>query len=489
MSARAETKPGWPRKTARRVFAGMLLALVPGCGLHFYYGPVQCPPSDPGLSPIARALAYLDETQVKEVLRPLAGGADFPGNWPQHVLINFPARIRARDVSPFLPACIHHSLALIHEETQAALGLPGQSIDRARALRQAAVEFMRRFEVPPGSPLAGAYGFWLRAEECAAWRKPWLERLRGDWLAKPMFWLFMHGPAMQGPLVALNVPQMPPAYGIHPDADDTAMIHLALLNAHRFDGGAEPRPPFSLLADWRDTGREELFSRPDWLPEASGAFLTWFGAPVNDVDLAVNANVLYLLARCGRRDAPGAAAAQALICQAVPAFLDGTARDTIEVYYPNPMMAYRCIARAFRAGPVPGLEPAVRHIADMLRQRARVRKDGTVHWNFGQPALDTTCGILILIDAQQHLDLVPGAARFVLQKQDPRRGNWPEGYAFGGRSGRGHRINWVSAPFSTALALEALCRIVLAAEDMPDPDWRKVAQSARAAGRSQNGRR
>ncbi len=489
MSTWAEEPAEDPRRPVRRIVAGLaLLGLAQGCALHVYCAPIRCPPLNPGGSAIARALDYLDQTQVKTVLRPLAGGADFPGNWPQYILVNFPVRIRARDVSPFLPANIHHSLTLIHEGTQTKLGLDRRTVVRARAMRRAAMEFMGRFAAPSGSAHAGAYGFWPRKEDCAPWRKPWLERVRGDWLAGPAFWLFLHGPALHGPLFALNVPQMPATYGIHSDADDTALIHVALLDAQRLDGNAEPRPPFHLFADWRDTGREVVSPRPDWLPEASGAFLTWFGAPFNDMDLVVNANVLYMLARFGRLDAPGAAEAQALIRAAVPAHLGSAHRDGIERYYPNPMMAYYGIARAFRAGPVPGLEPAAAHIADRLRRDARIRKDGSVHWNFGQPEMDTACGILVLLDAERHLDLVPGAIQYLVQRQDPRRGCWPEGYAFGGRSGRGHRINWVSAPFSTALALEALCRFVLAADGTADPRWRAMADLATASGRKRAAR-
>lgn len=472
------------RKPGRRraaCWAAMALAVLPlqGCGLHCYRARVRCPPIDPSLSPIERALAYLDETQVKTVIRPRAGGADFPGNWPQYVLIHYPLRIRARDVSPFLPACIHHSLSLIHEDTQAALGLTRHSVERTRSLRRAAAEFMQRFETPADSDLAGAYGFWLRKDETLSWQKPWLGRLRGDWLAAPFFWLFINGPAWEGPLAPLNVPQMPTSYGIHPDADDTAIIYSALLNAHRLDGGPAPNPPFHLFAQWRHTGQVDIPEPPDWLPASSGAFLTWFGSRRNDVDLVVNANVLYMLARFGRLDAEGAAEAQAVILEAVTGYLEGAYRDSIELYYPNPVMAGHAVARAFREGPVPGLEPAAKRLADDLRRRARFRKDGAVFWNVESPDLDTALSILVLLNTGQHLELVPGAVQFLLQRQHPRRGHWPEGYSGGGRSGRGRRINWVSAPFSTALCLEALCRFVLEAEGHEDPRWREVADQVR----------
>jgi len=475
--------PGSRKPTGRRWAAvlaagSMVVPALQGCGLHVYRAPVRPAPADPGLSPIGRALAYLDETQVKEVQHPFAGGADFPGNWPQYVLINFPVRLRARDVSPFIPAAIHHSLALIHEDTQAALGLESRQIARARAMRQASVEFMHRFEAPPGADLAGAYGFWPQ-EEVAIWQKPWLGRVRGDWMAGPFFWLFTDGPALEGPLYPLNVPQIPRAYGIHPDADDTAVIYAALWEAHRLDSAPEPNPPFHLFAEWRHTGREDLLADPDWLPEASGAFLTWFGSRRNDVDLVVNANVLYMLARFGRLGTEGAGDAQALIRNAIAGRMAGSVRDDIEQYYPNPMVAYHGIVRAFRSGPVPGLEPAALQIADTLRRHARFRNDGSVFWHFGQPALDTALGILILLDTGQHLDLVPGAVQSLLRWQNRRRGYWPEGYVFGGRSGRGHRVNWASAPASTAFALEALCRFVLAAEDRSDPRWQNLAELAR----------
>lgn len=464
-----------------RLLASLGAALLAsGCGLHAYRARARSGPIDPGLSPIGRALAYLDQTQVKSVLRPFAGGADFPGNWPQHVVAFYPVPLRARDVSPFLPAFIHRSLSLIHEDNQAALGLDDDQIARARVLRESAVEFMRRFESGPDDPAAGAYGFWPRREDVRAYRKPWLGRLRGDGLAGPLFWTFMRGPAFEGPRTCLNVPQLPAAYGIHPDADDTAAVHLALLEAHRIDHGPFPHPPFVLFERWRDVDTVPLRTEPDWRRAPTGAFLTWFAATPNDLDLAVNANVLHLLARHGRLEAPGAAEAQALIADVLPRSLASVYRDDVHMYYPNPLMAYHCVARAFREGPVPGLAPAVDGIADELRRRARSRPDGSVHWNYGQPDLDTALGILVLLDSGRHPDLVPGAIQFLLDRQHPRRGHWPEGWASGGKTGRGHWIGWASAPFSTAMALEALCRFRLAAPDVPDPRWREMAERVRS---------
>jgi hypothetical protein len=407
-------------------------------------------------------LEYLEASQLKTVERPFAGGADFPGNWPQFMRVS--DRLlwvpRVREVSPFLPAFIHHALTCVNEQTVDALGLTPRHAEQARAMRRAAVALMRRFEEPAGSPLAGAYGFWLRREDVAAYHKPVLSFVRGDWILRPVLRWYFVGPCWHGPRFGLNInQQMHDTIGLHADADDTAILYATFHDDARLDSGPILRPPIdALFIPWRDTGVAEMRVVQDWLPRPSGAFLTWFAPSMNDVDLVVNANVLCMLARDGRPDVPGAAQAIALINDVVQRRRQGVCHDRIGVYYPHGITAQYCLSRAYREGPVPALRPAVEILADEIERAAQQRPDGSVFWDYGQPHLDTAFAILVLLNAGRQTPLVASAVRYLVAQQDPKYGNWKEGYVWGGYADNGALSGWGSPALTTAIALEALCR-------------------------------
>jgi hypothetical protein len=162
------------------------------------------------------------------------------------------------------------------------------------------------------------------------------------------------------------------------------------------------------LVDWRDLGVVPRRLNPPWLPPASGAFLTWLTyrhRPLprfpNDVDLVVNANVLYALARYGRLGVPGADQAVALINLATALGLHRGRLEEITAYYPDNLAFGYAVSRAFFEGPVPALEPSVRILADDLEASVRFRPDGTAYWDKGEPHLNTAFAVLTLLNARR----------------------------------------------------------------------------------------
>ena len=90
-----------------------------GCGwlLQEDCGTPALPSHDEPLSPIAAALRYLHQTQLKAD-QPLGLAQDYAGDWPQCVGLNGRAPF-IRDASPFMATFIHHALTLITEENRA----------------------------------------------------------------------------------------------------------------------------------------------------------------------------------------------------------------------------------------------------------------------------------------------------------------------------------------------------------------------------------
>ena len=59
-------------------------------------------------------------------------------------------------------------------------------------------------------------------------------------------------------------------------------------------------------------------------------------------------------------------------------------------------------------------------------------------------------------------DLVEKAIEYLLSEQDQQTRSWAPGVFFLGRLDNGTEPVWVSAPLTSAIALEALCRYQLA---------------------------
>jgi len=254
--------------------------------------------------------------------------------------------------------------------------------------------------------------------------------------------------------------------GIPSDADVTATTFVALLDHAALDGGDPVSTSVAeIFADWRDTGAVPLRRKPGWLPESSGAYLTWLAyhdppdlTIPNDVDLVVNANVVYALARLGETSTPGFAESVALINMVVERSIHRAQFETITDYYPDSYVFDYCVSRAFSEGPVPGLEPAAAILASDIADEAIPLWDGTVYWDKGDPALNTAFAILTLLNARGDPELVDRGVQYLVNTQDPVRGAWGEGVFFLAHTDGGPAVEWTSEALTTALVLEALGR-------------------------------
>jgi hypothetical protein len=416
------------------------------------------PAADPAFSPLERALYFLSTQQVGKPIeknRDATRSVDFPGDWPQYFHLRGTEEFRVRDVSPFMVAFIHHALTGIVEENQRALGLNPRDLRLARSMRRRAVGFMKRFESPPGSPDAGTFAFWPYD---AAPRVPGLR-------LTILFTAWLQGPILGGQRVPINLRVYPDTLAIPSDADVTATTYATLLDDAIFDGGPGSDVPFErFFLEWRDLGTVPRRLNPEWLPPASGAFLTWLAyrdRPVplfpNDVDLVVNANVLYALARYGRLDLPGAAEAVEYINLVTALGLHRDRLQEITEYYPDNFAFQYVVSRAFHEGPVSALEPAVSILADDLEASVLFRADGTAFWDRGEPNLNTAFAVLTLLNAGRETAIIDKAIEYLIAEQEAD-GGFQEATFFVGRNDGGQVFEFTSASFTTAMVLEALVR-------------------------------
>jgi hypothetical protein len=435
-------------------------ATAAGAVDYFFDDPPPQIPVDPGRSSIQRALDWLRNTQVTAAQEAAFHQQDWAGNWPQYLFPELVPEIRFRDVSPFVPLFVHHSLALANEQNAEALELTAGDVQAARLTRQRAMQFLERFRSQPPRPDAGAYRFWPYADDPARLE----QRIVLGWLIQ----IFFGGDFFHGDCAPINIWMFPPGYLNPADADTTANSYDALLTAMEHDGGPIPAgDPVGLFERWRDLGQEPMRVELPWMPNPSGAYLTWiadrgpfeFRTP-QDVDLVVNGNVLFCLGRFGRLDAAGAGEAAALIHQAVA---EGIHRDVLQVshYYPDTLVFHYTVSRAFHEGGVESLGPAVQILADELEAEAELQPSGSVRWNRGDPALNTAFAVLTLLNAGRFGSLTEGGAQYLRETQHPVYGHWPEAPFFLGRSARGLTILWGSSAVTTAMAAEALMRVQL----------------------------
>jgi hypothetical protein len=411
------------------------------------------------LTPLQRALAYLNSTQLRQPLDIPIGDfrlRDEPGDWPQYFHLQGGGTFRVRDVSPFMVAFIHHALTTITEDDRTGLELRWLDVARARAMRRRAVDFLALFESPPDKPDAGTFGFWPYDQY------PGLPRPEVE---EALMALFV-GPILGGERVPLNLPVYPDPLAIPSDADVTAATWVALLDDALLDGGAGSAGGLeSFFADWRDVGAVPRRLNPPWLPPASGTFLTWLayrddGALFpNDVDLVVNANVLFALGRHDLLDLAGAAEAVALINDVVAAGVHRDHPDEITDYYPDNYAFHYAVTRAFGAG-VAGLAPSAAILADEIRDAALWRADGTVYWDRGAPQLNTAFAVLALLYAGRDDGLVDPAVDYLEAQQGPF-GGFAAAPFFIARTDGGQVFEFYSAAFTTAMALEAMARAAL----------------------------
>lgn len=413
-------------------------------------------------SPIQRALGFLFLHQIRQPLAVEVNGVrvvDFPGNWPQFFGLRDAPSFRVRDVSPFPVAFIHHALTYTSETNQWALGLGPLDVWAARSMRQQAVGFMRRFESRPGAPDAGTFGFWPEDADPGT----------PDLLLTILLTAALKGPFLGGNRVPVNLPIYPTTLAIPSDADVTATTYASLLDAANLDGA--PRSPVAFerfFVDWRDVGLVPRRLNPSWLPPASGAFLTWltyrdpqFPLFPNDVDVVVNANVLFALGRHRRLNVRGAAEAVRLINFVTALGLHRGRLDEITNYYPDNLTFQYVVSRAFREGAVGSLAPAVRILADDLESSVLWRPDGTAYWDQGDPHLNTAFAVLTLLNAGRRSGIVDRAIAYLISEQGAL-GGFDEATFFIARTDGGQVFEFRSASLTTAMVLEALARYELA---------------------------
>lgn len=471
-ASRNAPRHGEPRVKPRRVLCAALIgaaSLSAGCAVYFYAAPPARHRAHPARSAVGKALDYLEATQVREPVRGFAGGGDWPGNWPQYIWL--PAfGLRVRDVSPFIPAAIHACLGYVEGAARKGqAGLAARDAERARTMQARAAAFLRRFEATGEGIPPGAIAYWPPASAARACRRPWLSALRGDWLISPLVVPIVRGPCPFGAFAPLNVPQLPRRFGIMPDADTSSVVSAALIDEAQATGAPPWRPPLEAFAAWRDLGHVPLRYPAAWLERPSGLFLTWFGGAVNDLDLVVNANVLYLLGRCGALDLPGAAEAVAALNRHAGRATQETPRDPSVLYYPNRFALHGAVARAYVQGPVPALRPAVERLAQDMEERAQRRPDGTVVWDCGAPDLDTAIAVLVLAGCRRSPELARGGARYLLRTQNRTTGAWSDCDLASGRTESGLDLLWRSRAMTTATALFALVATrVEFGEEMPN---------------------
>jgi len=440
----------------RALWSGVLIA-VAVCGCAAGSNPAGSSPagSRPELEAIEGAFSFLRDQQVA-VTTQKRGAIDYTGNWPQFFYLKELPSVRIRDVSPFIVAFIHHALTHLVEDHAEALGLNPEQLATARGMRQQAVALLLQFESSPWDPARGTFGFWPYDVAGPSFTLPVQSALLA--LAK--------GPILNGMRTPINFDIFPDALAIPSDADVTATTFAALLDDVLLDGGyGIDSAPEKFLSHWRDTGDVPLRFRPVWLPEESGVFLTWltYGNPwtPNDVDLVVNANVLFALARYGRLETPGVSEAIALINQVTEQGIYRTHPGEIALYYPDNYMFHYAVSRAYHEGPVPALQPAVEILADDLERSSLEDSDGAAYWDKGAPELNTAFAVLTLVNAGRRTPLIAKGVEYLTPRQSVPPGSRAEGEFFFGRSDGGLEIRWVSQSFTAAMALEALCRFAL----------------------------
>lgn len=410
---------------------------------------------NPEAKAIEGAFSFLRDQQVAETTQE-RWAVDYAGDWPQYFFLKGVPSVRIRDVSPFIVTFIHHALAHLVEDHAEALGLDPEQLATARSMRQQAIAVLWQFEAVPWDPAGGTFGFWPYYLGAPSSTLPFQSVLLA--LAK--------GPILNGRRMPINLDIFPEALAIPTDADVTATTFAALLDDELLDGGDGVKStPEKFLSDWRDTGDVPLRFRPVWLPEESGAFLTWlcYGSrwTPNDVDLVVNANVLFALARYRLLEAPGVSEAIALINHVTEQGLHRTHPGEIALYYPDNYTFHYAVSRAYYEGPVPALRPAVEILAADLEQSSLEDNDGAAYWDKGAPELNTAFAVLTLMNAGRRTPLIAKGIEYLKPRQSVPPGNRAEGVFFLGRSDGGLEIDFVSQSFTAAISLEALCRFAL----------------------------
>jgi hypothetical protein len=445
--------------------------LLPGCAIFNYNTDPPPVRTDPSRSAMGRALDYLEATQVREPVRAVAGGGDWPGNWPQYIKRRANGR-QIRDVSPFIPAFILESLCRIEPlALRGECGLDRDDVPRIRDMRERTVGLLRRFEASRSTGVAGSYSFWPSLVEVRSNERRWLSLVRGDPLWEGLGGLVLRAPCWRGNFGPVNAPQMPRRFAIPADADTTATVWGALIRDDPVEANALSDLVPELFTTWRDLGGIPLRFPLPWLERPSGLFLTYIGSEMNDVDLVVNANVLHTLARCGRLDVPGVEEAVAAINSHAGRLTHECREEPVMPYYVAGFSAHYLVSRAYAHGGIPALRPAVDVLLSDVVSSAQRHPSGFAYWDRGSPDLDTALAVLTLANGDSSPELVCAGALYLLHVQDRSTGGWRGGSFFAARTDSGIPIGWHCPALTTALAMEALATAEYRAStgDLPAP--------------------
>ncbi len=404
------------------------------------------------LSPVQKAIRYLADTQVTEE------GPGLPywiGSWPMEIDIYWKKRKISLPEVTTMSALVIHALSVINDQSASVLGLSSDDLDLVSGMRRKTVQFLQRLEIKGHGALDGSYGYWP-------------PRLRKDSISRKIFntylRLLLRSREYNGILAPLHMPKIPVQYQVWPDADDTAFIYTAYLDAAVAEGLPKPDLPAErLFGTWRDTGNVPVLF-PKWREKPTGLFLTWFaGTPeqeiVNDIDLNVNANVLSVLGRYGRLDLPGVEEAIYFITKVVEDGLYKNIKD-ISLYYPDNLSFQYAVLHAYRYGGVAALGPVAQRLADEVEKQAVVSHDGQVYWEGETPHYSTSLALLALAYSGRGGPLFDGGYRWLAGKQNPQDGSWPEAM-FCWTFEKKVSFYWRSPVLPSALALTALCRCQL----------------------------
>ncbi len=436
----------------RRPGAGIACAFLAALAGSSCRAPAVAPaPAGRSGSALSRAVRFLVQSQLTkddEARDP----ALWAGGWRASLSARGAGVAAAfSDVASAPAAYAHHALLAV-EAAAGRANLDDEDRLLAGRARRAAGTFLQRFAVPDPATGAVAYGWWPPAR--AVLDTPARRLLSRAFVAQ------VGGPEFGGALAPWTAPFFPESLRTWPDLDSTALALSALVPAARRDGTPVPGEGFDrLAAAARDVGAEPL-RFPSWLSPGSGAYLTWIVPPEargrgNDVDAAVNANVLRALGLLGRLDAPGAREATDLALRVVE---EGRHRSMEEVsdYYGGGLLFPYLVTLAWREGPVPALAPAVETLVAEVETAAE-RLDGeAVRWGAGgEEAKETALAVETLALAGRRGALTRGGVEF-LRRTQQADGGWPSSLVCFGTTTKGCRFTWRSRALVASIAIEAL---------------------------------
>ena len=174
-------------------------------------------------------------------------------------------------------------------------------------------------------------------------------------------------------------------------------------------------------------------------PISSLLFWPAYEASRNDIDLGVNASILYYL---------GEIPETKQVIEELIKVIHQNNENNCDKWYRNPFTIYYLISRAYDKG-VKGLQPVATPIIERII--ATASKDGQL----GKSILDTALGIITLVNLEHNSKALQKSVDFIIKKQQPN-GEWPRWlYYYGGPK---LLMGWGSEELTTAFCLEAIAK-------------------------------